>query len=340
MHDSDNSFASTVQATVRDHARYLEDLGNVLLPGSRLPPTEEVVAACRQALTDIISQIEQSVMSAAGYTPSEKRHSQTFVALAESGSLHDPRLIDAVFQQCQLWRLIRREEDAFRPEGGCMAQSHFALLEQDFDPVIRETAQQLRQAEQRYSVQMRGYVEDLPLSVLHRLCWRIADLLDSGFDADPALRLQIPRAATLWLSERHEGENLLTIASKLAFLLNRHGDTTDQAWLLDPSMAGVPLFMAVVAMKARCEPSLFLDAMGDPAVGRLAILLHAAGINPLQAAAIFGHFGRGRFASGDIVQAIECYEAQKPQEIEAALTLWRESRRIQAEFPHMGTDKQ
>lgn len=306
--------AAAAKAAVRDHVHFIDDLAQAMYPKSAVPPSEQMVAACRQSLRDLVSDIESRLFAIVGDRPDSWRDGASLDILVRGGLTADRELVTVLGGQAILRELMTdRGFSATLP-------NLFDELADHADPAIAAAAKGLSAMIDTRLQSGHELPEDLPVTTQHLLCWRIVAALERLGQGEGELLM---RAASVLLGRLGETHNLLTNARKLAFLVHERGIEAEMQPFFDPLRAGPVLLAAAIGERAGASPRLFLSTFMDGGPARLSVLLRAAGVDQLTAAAIFGHFGR-RFSTADVVNAIDGYETIDEVRARAMVAGWQE----------------
>ena len=206
--------------------------------------------------------------------------------LGDAGTLRHPPLVALLLRRAGQFVLAQR----LLPPGA----ERSGLLIDDSESTIAAAAMALVIAEAR-RVDRFGdpalLVDDLPAELAYWLTWQVAAALRHYLCAQHGLAeadadALVPAAAQTALATHDEGRGLEAAAAWLAARLA--ADERIDGALLQALLTGgdVAAFTAALASAARIAPEQGWDFVAEPAVGRLASLLCAAGVDRASAAAI------------------------------------------------------
>ncbi|TFI56752.1 DUF2336 domain-containing protein [Sphingomonas parva] len=166
---------------------------------------------------------------------------------------------------------------------------------------------------------------DLPAELEHHLVWTVAAALRHYV----VMRHQMPAsetdgkiaaAAARLLAGYDEGATLEAHCLRLAGALDRSGRLDDPLALRALTEAGLPLFLAVLAVRTRLAPSAVWEILSARGGRGAALLLRAAGIAREQAGAILLALAADEAA---LVPLLDFFDGLSAADAEALLTLWR-----------------
>lgn len=245
-----------------DHARDLHalcaDVATVIFPSAMVPPSEATINAVSTKLLQIVSDIEAAI-----FTGGQSRQPLTWPILAKSGFLREPDLIDFV--------LARVSEDRLEKAMAGDTPSLPTLLLDHADGNIAEAAQVLLAAESLHRHSVGNSHLTLSPELLHKLCWRVAAALEVVQGArDP----DVVSAVRDIIARYSEGSRAQAAARKIAHF---SGDA-EQAALLNPTMAGVQLHVAVLSAKLDLDQDHVVRLIDSGSSTPYAIMLAAAAV--------------------------------------------------------------
>lgn len=246
--------------------------------------------------------------------------------LADACTLRHPPLIAIVLRRAEGFVLSRRLAPGGGGDGGDGGSKGLPL--DDSDHGIAAAALALRVAEAR-RVDRFGEAallfDDLPAELAGWLVWHVAAalrryLIDHHEVDDSETDAILAQAAQAVLAGHDEGRGLHAAGAGLAARLVAE-DRIDGELLAELLRTGqVTAFAAVLASAAAISPDEVWPIVADPADGRLAILLRAAGISRETAAAILFLIVVG---TADAAAEIDLFDACTPDEAQDALDTLR-----------------
>jgi uncharacterized protein (DUF2336 family) len=276
-------------------ARLSAAIADLALPdSSRL--TEWQLTTLHALLAGLIRGIEDDLRSAlAGHFGEEARgplraaltSAQLAIALPvlkEAGALDEPGLVSALLRRAEEHRLARASgetallvelagdgEEGLASEAMALLTAHSGRLDAFQEPLI-------------------GRVE-LSAEIEHGLVWSVAAALrrylvvQHGVAA-PAADEAIAAATWQWLARYDEGGTIDALSLRVARRLHELGRLDDALTVRALEEAGLPLFLAALAVRTGLDPASVWDILGDAPGRGPALLLRAAGLERRHAAVI------------------------------------------------------
>lgn len=134
-------------------------------------------------------------------------------------------------------------------------------------------------------------LDDLPVELAAWLAWRVAAALRHYLGvfhdlADPSTDAALSAAVASVLAGHDEGRGLDAIAATLATRLSKAGRIDGELLEIFAVSGDIPAFTAALTVVLRLPGEGIWNVVADPADGRLATLLRAAGLQRAQAAAV------------------------------------------------------
>ena len=293
----------------RDVHALCNDVSAMIFPTAVSPPTEALISAVTSKLVALVSDIEaqlceEEIGQISGMP-------QTWSLLAKSGFLRERDLVDFVLARVAEDRLEQKLEGSTR-------QLPAKLLDH-LDPNIAEAAQALLAADSLHRRARRFSYQALRPELLHQLCWRIVAALEvaHGHRSAPV----IANARSL-LSDYDEGRTAAAAARKIVYFLGEDYC----AELMDPSLAGVQLFIAHLANKLAIEQDHILHLIDINSSAPFAIMLRALGWNAEQAMATIYLFKGFALTPRDIGMFNADFERLQPDEALEEVRKWAQLR--------------
>jgi uncharacterized protein (DUF2336 family) len=204
--------------------------------------------------------------------------------LNESAALARPGLIAALLRRAEEHRLSRAsgetallvelagdEDEAVAPEAMSLLTAHSGRFDAFQEPLM-------------------GRIE-LPAEIEHDLVWSIAAALRRYLVAQhqvaaPAADEAIAAAAGEWLAGYDEGASVDALSLRLVRRLDAAGRLDDGLVLRTLEEAGLPLFLAALAVRTGLDPASVWEILSDAAGRGPPLLLRAAGLERRHAAVI------------------------------------------------------
>ena len=254
-------------------------------------------------------------------------HVQIALPLLErNDALRDPDLVAI---------LIRRAEE-HRFMGGAAAEgSLLTELIGNSDPTISTQAMAVLVAQSRRFDRFQEPVlarTELPADLQHRLVWTIAAALRlymvDRHGLIPAVADRaLAGAASRLLTGYDEGDTLEARAARLAGALARAGRLSDAMIARAVEEGNLPLFAALIAVRASLSAAAVWDIAVDGSVGGAALLLRAADLDRDAAAPILirlaDRVSGAPLREAELEGQVNLYDVTDPDEARQALVLWR-----------------
>lgn len=237
--------------------------------------------------------------------------------LEASAALADTALIDILLRRAEEHRLHK----ALAAEGGLLVE-----LAGDPDHRIASEAMAILIAQgarlDRFQEPVLARVE-LGAELQHRLVWAVAAALrryltgEQGIDPATADRA-IGRSAAGLLAGYDEGQSIDAIALRLARRLQYSSRLDDVLAARALVEAGMPLFLAILAVRARLTQDAVWELLSEPSGRGAPLLLRAAGIGRGEAGAILLELG------GDKAEIqLDAFDTLGEADAGALLALWQ-----------------
>jgi uncharacterized protein (DUF2336 family) len=238
--------------------------------------------------------------------------------LEEAGALGEPALIAVLLRRAEEHRLSR-------------ASGETALLVElagDADEAIAAEAMSLLTAHSgrfdAFQEPLMGRIE-LPAELEHDLVWSIAAALRRYLVARhqvsaPAADEAIAAAAGEWLSGYDEGATVEALSLRLARRLHGAGRLDDGLVVRTLEDAGLPLFLAALAVRTGLDPASAWEILADAAGRGPALLLRAAGLERRHAAVILLRLLDREEA---VIPQLDLFDTTPDGEATRLLGLWR-----------------
>jgi hypothetical protein len=248
-------------AQARDAEHYCADLMASVFPRGLAMPTEEVQAAVKAKLTDLVISVETALMDNTAIADLGR----SWDLLARSGMLRDAGLIEFALARIAEDRIILRIE----ANGPASSLTHLPtrLLGRGVGTEAK-LSRQLLVADQRRRQPRTSLYFELDPDALQQLFWRVTAVL---FHDDLAPDDARVIAAKLKIAAHDEGERIANIARKLLFALGQEFESD----VRDPVRSGLHLFVAGLARDFGIEHDMALRLIDGPTIAPLAIMLAA-----------------------------------------------------------------
>jgi uncharacterized protein (DUF2336 family) len=164
---------------------------------------------------------------------------------------------------------------------------------------------------------------ELGAELQHRIVWAVAAALRRYMievqHLDPAaVDRAVAASAAALLAGYDEGRTIDSVASRLARRLDRAARLDDVLTLRSLAEGGLPLFLAVLAVRTGLSQQAVWELLSEPAGRGAALLLRAAGIARDKAGAILLQLGGDRIES-----QLDSYDTLGEPEALALLSLWQ-----------------
>lgn len=250
-----------------DHARDIHaacaDVALAIFPSAIMPPSEATIAAVSVKLRHMVADIEAEILPGeAGQTP------VTWPILARSGFLREPDLIDFI--------LARVSEERLDDLVGDQIPTAATKLLDHANAEIAQAAQNLLAAESLHRHGMGNSHRSMPPELLYKLCWRVA----AAHEVMHGTRQpEIAAAVRTVISRYSEADRAQAAARKIVHFSSE----AERLSLLNPSLAGVHLHIAALAVALELEHDHVVRLIDAGSSAPYAIMLAAAGVGKAEA---------------------------------------------------------
>ncbi len=248
-------------AEVGNAEHYCADVLAAVFPRGRLMPTEEIQAAVRTKLFDLVVSVEWALFG----EEVDGEAGRSWDSLTRSGVMQNPALIAFALARIAEDRLIKQLESL--DPASFLATLPARLLGSGLEN-IESLSQQLLSAEQSRRQPRFMLYSDLKPDTLSQLIEQVAavllkdSLLGAGSHKDSVRKL---------LFAHDENSRLASLSRKLLFAIG----TNYEHEIRDPRLCGLHLFVSGLARDFGIGHDLALRLIDGPSLSPLAILLSA-----------------------------------------------------------------
>lgn len=242
------------------------DVGCALFPKGGIVPAEDLLAAVRLILFQLVAGIERQLLR----DGSELTTPRSWLPLCEAGLLRDDQLIAFCLARHAERRLQRR---LFRTDVDILEQIPSVLLRAD-DQVLADAARKVVAGENLLLAENPAtLVEQLPAELFHALAWKIVAALHfQGVIA--AQGGQLADVCRARLAQRDEGNALQLAAAKLAHFIPEEFAGS----LRNVRRTGISLFVAALSRDLGLAHDQLCQLLDHVEAAPALILLRAAGV--------------------------------------------------------------